>query len=645
MPKAILLFADGTGNSAAKLFKTNIWRLYQAVDLSQSPSRGVRQIAFYHDGVGTSTFKPLQLLGGIFGVGLKRNILAMYVFLCRNYERGDQIYLFGFSRGAFTVRVFAAFILSQGLIRCQTDEELSTYAPDAYRAYRRRYKLPLLPRQSKVRFENAVPRRARDNPFTSYFRKTKVGVVDRVRDLRDVALRATRRLARRRQYSEVYRAPVGEIAFLGVWDTVAAYGMPLEELTRGIDDWVWPLSMPNTILSPRVRRARHALALDEERDSFQPLLWDEVAEQGMVAQGKVAPDRLRQVWFAGVHSNLGGGYADDALSHVSLEWMMGEARAAGVRLKLPADWGWPFDPDPFGRLYDSRGGVAGYYRPQSRRLAAKLQRPPAGTLLLRDPQSPPKLVPPVLVHESVIARIKAGTDRYAPTTLPPAFTVVGPGQPATGMPVRPAALQSRLEEWVFDDVWRRRVIYFSTVGVSLVLAAFPLIQLAAPPSACVGPQCLLAPVIRSAGGVLPSLLSPWIDAFALAPGWFLLVSAAIAGLMQVGATLRLRIQGGMRELWIRSYSLPVSRRRPAPPVARAAGAPNGWVYRLRTSGAYQRTLQAVKWRVIPTLFGLLILTALTAVALLAILRTVYAALDPQPERRADLHQSGDRRRH
>src|SRR5262249_40495820 len=141
------------------------------------------------------------------------------------------------------------------------------------------------------------------------------------------------------------------------------------------------LSMPNTELSERVRCARHAVALDEERDSFQPLLWDEKWNQSLVDDKRVAPDRLLQVWFAGVHSNVGGGYADDALSHVPLNWMMGEAQNAGMRLKPNDEWGWTLNPDPFGRLYDSRSGVAGYYRPQSRRLVAKLPNSPPGTLL------------------------------------------------------------------------------------------------------------------------------------------------------------------------------------------------------------------------------------------------------------------------
>ena len=92
MPKNIILLSDGTGNSASKLFKTNVWRLYQALDLSATgpsdPGR-LKQIAYYDDGVGTSSFKPLAILGGAFGWGTKRNVLDLYTFLCRHYEEGD----------------------------------------------------------------------------------------------------------------------------------------------------------------------------------------------------------------------------------------------------------------------------------------------------------------------------------------------------------------------------------------------------------------------------------------------------------------------------------------------------------------------------------------------------------------------------
>lgn len=114
MPKNIILLSDGTGNSANRLFKSNVWRLYQALDLSESDPP--RQMAYHDDGVGTSSFKPLALIGGAFGWGLKRNVLDLYCFLSRHYEKDDRIYGFGFSRGAFTIRVLAGLILSQGVV-------------------------------------------------------------------------------------------------------------------------------------------------------------------------------------------------------------------------------------------------------------------------------------------------------------------------------------------------------------------------------------------------------------------------------------------------------------------------------------------------------------------------------------------------
>jgi len=109
-PKRIVLLSDGTGNSASKVWKSNVWRVFESLDL-----RGDDQVAFYDDGVGTSSFKPLAILGGVFGWGLKRNVLDIYKFLCANYKPGDDIYGFGFSRGAFTIRVVIGLILSQAL--------------------------------------------------------------------------------------------------------------------------------------------------------------------------------------------------------------------------------------------------------------------------------------------------------------------------------------------------------------------------------------------------------------------------------------------------------------------------------------------------------------------------------------------------
>src|SRR5690349_16062178 len=138
MSKAIVVLSDGTGNSAAKLAKTNVWRMYKALDLTEPADPGIsRQIAFYDDGVGTSSFRPLALLGGIFGWGLKNNVLDLYKFICWNYEDGDRIYAFGFSRGAFTIRILVGILAREGILHGLTEEELERHAPDAYRSFRK----------------------------------------------------------------------------------------------------------------------------------------------------------------------------------------------------------------------------------------------------------------------------------------------------------------------------------------------------------------------------------------------------------------------------------------------------------------------------------------------------------------------------
>ena len=112
MGRKIILLSDGTGNSSAKVWRTNVWRTYEALDLS-----GSDQIAFYDDGVGTSSFKPMAILGGAFALGLRRNVIALYKFACRNYrDADDELFGFGFSRGAFTIRIVMGLIDSQGLV-------------------------------------------------------------------------------------------------------------------------------------------------------------------------------------------------------------------------------------------------------------------------------------------------------------------------------------------------------------------------------------------------------------------------------------------------------------------------------------------------------------------------------------------------
>ena len=139
-PKNIILLSDGTGNSARKLFKTNVWRLYQALDLSECNSDNMgerKQIAHYNDGVGTSSFKPMAIIGGAFGYGTKRIVVELYTFLCRHYEDDDNIYAFGFSRGAFAIRMLVGLIVDQGLVKANTESELKKFAAKAFHNFRR----------------------------------------------------------------------------------------------------------------------------------------------------------------------------------------------------------------------------------------------------------------------------------------------------------------------------------------------------------------------------------------------------------------------------------------------------------------------------------------------------------------------------
>ena len=135
--KNILLFSDGTGNSSGKLFKTNVWRMYEAVDLGLTKATQTIQIAYYDNGVGTSKIKVVAWIAGIFGFGLQRNVRAIYQYVCRNYEPGDKISCFGFSRGAFTIRLVAALLATRGIATYKNERELKARTRDVVRAFQR----------------------------------------------------------------------------------------------------------------------------------------------------------------------------------------------------------------------------------------------------------------------------------------------------------------------------------------------------------------------------------------------------------------------------------------------------------------------------------------------------------------------------
>ena len=311
------------------------------------------------------------------GLGSGRNIQALYAFLCRNLRSADdEIHLFGFSRGAFTVRILAGLIHHEGVRPIDGEAELGRWVRTAYR--RNRLRLAL----------------------------AQVGPIRRAIFIVGAALLGT---GRRLEWREPPLRP--KIDLVGVWDTVAAYGGPIIEMVRGFDRWVWPLSMPDYKLSDSVRRARHALSLDEEREAFLPLPWDEV--------GSERPERIRQVWFAGVHSDVGGGYADDSLSSIALAWMLDEAKAAGLAFLPAAEEAIRDNANAWGPMHDSRSGLAVAYRYQPRSINALMGLTPNSPQ--RDPESGDQpLMGDIVVHNSVLARIH-DPDGYAPIVLPTEF--------------------------------------------------------------------------------------------------------------------------------------------------------------------------------------------------------------------------------
>ncbi|HKS18279.1 MAG TPA: DUF2235 domain-containing protein [Bradyrhizobium sp.] len=569
MSRNIVLLSDGTGNSAAKVWRTNVWRTFEALDLS-----GNEQVAFYDDGVGTSSFKPWAILGGAFGFGLKRNVIDIYKFACRNYRAdGDRIFGFGFSRGAFTIRVVGGFILNQGLVTAQNEKELDQKARAAYRRYRReRY-------------------------------HTIWGIEDIFRGIRDLILRDTYDRAENRQ--------VPKIHFVGVWDTVSAYGAPLDEMTRGISRYIWPLELPtHTLPRDRVTRACQALALDEERTTFHPELWNE----GDVPAGELDPakeryikdEQLSQVWFAGVHSNVGGGYPDDSLAYIPFVRMITEARNFGLKFKSDAvKPPTPVaDPDTFknaisrrdkdGRMYDPRAGLGAYYRYGPRKLVqlcnARYRKKEDDEVVIRRPK----------IHETVFRRIDNHAHAYAPVGLPPVYDVVREADGAILTPSQfgveeddEAKARADAQEHVWNEIWKRRIVYFATVGATLWLLVFPLVSAATREDEFTSHFRWVSDLIRIVGAFLPGVASTWIDGYARAPVSFVLLAVLAGGLMWWGTRIASRISVMMGTIWRGVPSAP-------------SGLPNNFIYQLRSYRAYIAFHEALKRRWAPAFFAMLL---------------------------------------
>jgi len=231
--------------------------------IATSAADGTTQIVLHDPGVGSGNLVD-KVTGGAFGDGIDQNITDAYRFLVYNYEPGDQVFLFGFSRGAYTARSTVGMIRKCGLLQKRHADRVG----GAYELYRRR--------------EDAV-----DGPVA-------------------------------RQFRSAYAWPAFDIDFLGVWDTVGSLGVPLAGLR-----WLTmkQYQFHDTKLSRSVRRAFHAVAIDERRGPFTPTLWETQPSPTQIVE---------QAWFTGVHSDVGGGYEDRTLANITFQWMAKRAYDAGL---------------------------------------------------------------------------------------------------------------------------------------------------------------------------------------------------------------------------------------------------------------------------------------------------------------------------
>ena len=410
MGKNIVICSDGTWQRGGKTPSSNVWRIFQAVDRhSNSSEGGPKQLTYYDDGVGTQRLRWLSLLGGAFGWGLSRDVRQAYAFLCLNFEPGDHVYLFGFSRGAFTVRSLAGMLLDIGLL--ERDALLNA-------AHNREKILKKL-----LRAHRSTPEKSR--------RKGK----GRWNKARQKRLRKAYELGGFEP--EDLRNHI-KIRCIGVWDTVDAVGVPFDEL-KGLIQFVsrqlfrlraWQFA--DYELHKSVEHAYQALALDEERKTFLPAIWK--TEPG---NDCYCDERIEQVWFAGTHSNVGGGNPKDALALVTLDWMMQKVAACGLRFTPGKLEDAQADADAHGKIHDSRAGLGAFYRYAQRQPYCKS----GGDC---DERQLPR------VHVSVIRRTLRRTTYYASRVLEPSVSRKAP-QDEKKPPVKSAVVGTRTGPFVLRE--------------------------------------------------------------------------------------------------------------------------------------------------------------------------------------------------
>ena len=282
----LVICLDGTWNTPdqrdrGRQIPSNVVKMARAVATKTTPTQPSQEL-YYDTGVGTGGILD-RIVGGVTGRGISENIRCAYRWLIEKYQPGDRIFLFGFSRGAFSVRSLAGLIGVCGIPQCR-QSSLDQDVQQAYAIYR----------DKKIK----------------------------------------RRKGKTKEFLKCTNATKADVHFIGVWDTVGALGVP----TPGPIGWWtrWRSGFHDVALGSHIKHAFHALAINERRGPFQPALWEVTPSSGQV---------VVQAWFPGVHSNIGGGYVDSGLSDRTLLWMIYHANQHGlcfdenyINLSLRPNW-------------------------------------------------------------------------------------------------------------------------------------------------------------------------------------------------------------------------------------------------------------------------------------------------------------------
>jgi len=366
VPKNLVICLDGTNNEFGRT-NTNVVKLYQCLELSDTS----RQIGYYDPGLGTIAEPGMvskigkkwsRILGQGFGRGIVLDIEEAYSFLMANYKDGDRIYIFGFSRGAYTARALAGLLRQLGVLVASANN-LVPYATKLFQALA----------------ENASP----DDP-SSYWRICN-------------AFKST--FASTKKQCPVH--------FLGLWDTVSSVG------------WIWnPKSFPFVTNNPGVKIVRHALAIDERRWFFRHTHWGNMEKP-------VKNQNAQEGWFPGVHSDIGGGYShhEGHLWRAPFVWIIAAAKKAGLildsrRLQATLRGSKPYGSNYASNMHNSLSGpwhLAELF-PKLRWSVEARRRFPAMGLWRRR-----KIPVGALIHCSALQRIRNPKAEYEPKNLSKRF--------------------------------------------------------------------------------------------------------------------------------------------------------------------------------------------------------------------------------